>query len=319
MRAGQLVFAWIVLTVRLIIARPRAVLWSQWRFSFEPMFASLASILLPKTIFGIIAHEPVPRSDAKDTSRHKTGGLIEFAFGTAWRRLDLAFVLGSKTRDLAISHWRPRCPVYVIPHGSESGLRGGATVRNVADTDPVALFFGVWSKYKGIDVLLQAFETVHGLYPEARLVLAGAVGADVDADEILTRSRAIGNVDAHPGYVPIEDVPALLDAARVVVAPYVRATQSGAAHLAYTFGRPVIASAVGDLPEAVEDGVTGLLVPAGDAEALAVAILRLLREPALAARLGAVGERRVANASAAAAREVCEALAKAGETDGAHR
>jgi glycosyltransferase involved in cell wall biosynthesis len=54
-------------------------------------------------------------------------------------------------------------------------------------------------------------------------------------------------------------------------------------------GRAVIASAVGGVPEAVRDGVTGLLVPPSDPAALADAIRRLLADPALAQRMGAAG------------------------------
>ncbi len=319
LRAAQLVFAWVVLSVRLVIARPHAVLWSQWRFAFEPMFVVFLTMMLPSTIFGIIAHEPLPRSDAKDTSTPKTGGLLTRAFRAAWQRLDVAFVLGPRTRDLAVSYWRPRCPVYVIPHGSEPGVREGKLIRPVTETDPVVLFFGVWSKYKGIEVLLDAFARVRTELPESQLVLAGAPGADIDVDAVLGRAHQIGNVDARPGYVQLEDVAPLLDSARVVATPYIRATQSGVAHLAYTFGRPVIASAVGDLPEVIQDGLTGLLVEPGDADGLAMALLRLLRDPVLAAKLGAAGEDSVRDASAIAAARVCEALTEVGEANGRRR
>jgi glycosyltransferase involved in cell wall biosynthesis len=311
LRAAQLVFAWLVLSARLLIARPRAVLWSQWRFAFEPTFVVALSMMLPSTIFGIIAHEPVPRSDAKDTSTPKTGALITRAFRSAWRRMDVAFVLGPKTRDLAVSAWRPRCPVNVIPHGFEPGVRDGTPVRSVTDTDPVVLFFGVWSKYKGIEVLLDAFAQVRAELPESRMVLAGAPGADIDVDAVLQRAKQIGNVDAPPGYVPIEEVASLLDSARVVATPYIRATQSGVAHLAYAFGRPVIASAIGDLPEVVKNEVTGLLVEPGDADGLAAAMLRLLSDPGLAAKLGEAGENSVRDAWAVAAARVSEALQEA--------
>jgi glycosyltransferase involved in cell wall biosynthesis len=103
----------------------------------------------------------------------------------------------------------------------------------------------------------------------------------------------------------------LFDSARVVATPYIRATQSGVAHLAYTFGRPVVASAVGDLPDVIQDDVTGLLVAPEDVEGLAVAIVKLLRDPALAARLGAAGERSVDDAWAVAAERVSHALSEA--------
>jgi glycosyltransferase involved in cell wall biosynthesis len=310
LRAGQLVFAWIVLSVRLLVIRPRAVVWSHWRFAFEPMFVTALSTMLQSSVFGLIAHEPVPRSDAKDTSRAKDGEFLTRAFRSAWQRLDVAFVLGPRTRELAVSYWEPRCPVYVIPHGAEPGVRGGRSVRPVTATDPVVLFFGVWSKYKGIEVLLDAFGLVRAEIPESRLVLAGDAGADINVETVLERARQIGNVDARPGYVAVEDVAPLFDSARVVATPYIRATQSGVAHLAYTFGRPIVATAVGDLPEVIQDDVTGLLVEPGDAEGLAKAIVKLLKDPALAARLGAAGEKSVDDAWATAAGRVSDALAE---------
>ena len=311
LRAGQLVFAWTVLSVRLLVTRPDAIVWSHWRFAFEPMFVTALSTVLRSTTFGLIAHEPVPRSDAKDTSTAKKGEVLTRAFRAAWQRLDVAFVLGPRTRELAVSYWEPRCPVYVIPHGAEPGVRGGRSVRPVTETDPVVLFFGVWSKYKGIEVLLDAFALVRAEVPESRLVLAGDAGADIDVEAVLDRARQIGNVDARPGYVAVEDVAPLFDSARVVATPYIRATQSGVAHLAYTFARPIVATAVGDLPEVIQDNVTGLLVESGDAEGLAIAIVKLLKDPALAARLGAAGEKSVDDAWAIAAGRVSDALAEA--------
>lgn len=307
-RAAQLILAWTVLSARLLATRPRAVLWSQWRFAFEPLFVVALSAMLRSSILGLLAHEPLPRSDAKDTSTPKSGTVLTRAFRAAWQRLDVVFVLGPRTRDLAVSYWRPRCPVHVIPHGAEPALRGGRQVRAVTDTEPVVLFFGVWSKYKGIEVLLDAFALVRDRLPESRLVLAGAPGADIDVATVLDRARQIGNVDARPGYVAVDDVAALFDSARVVATPYIRATQSGVAHLAFTFGRPVVATDIGDLADVVRDGVTGLLVGPGDAEALAAAIVELLKDPALAARLGAAGEAGVADAWAVAAARVSDAL-----------
>lgn len=309
LRAAQLIVAWMVLSARLLAARPPAVLWSNWRFAFEPMFVVVLSTMLRSSVFGLIAHEPLPRSDAKDTSKPKAGEILTRAFRAAWRCLDVAFVLGPRTRDLAITYWQPRCPVYVIPHGAEPGVRGGRSVRPVAATEPVVLFFGVWSKYKGLEVLLDAFARVRAELPEARLVLAGDAGADIDVGAVFERAGQIGNVDARPGYVAIEDVAGLFDAARVVATPYLRATQSGVAHLAFTFGRPVVATAVGDLPEVIQDDVTGLLVEPDDAEGLATAIVKLLKSPTLAARLGAAGEKSVDDAWARAAARVSDALA----------
>ncbi len=75
-------------------------------------------------------------------------------------------------------------------------------------------------------------------------------------------------------YVPDAEVGLYFAAADVVVLPYTAATQSGVVQVAYGFGRPVITTAVGGLPEVVRDGVSGLLVPPSDPAALAGAVAR---------------------------------------------
>lgn len=309
-RAGQLVLAWLVLAYRLRSRPPRAVLFSQWRFTFEPWFVVAICKLLPHTVFGIVAHEPLPRSDAKDTSTPKDGRLLQASFAAAWRQMDTAFVLGPRTRQIVLDHWQPDCDVVVIPHGDSGAMHRGRPPAPVTQTEPTALFFGTWTTYKGIDVLIDAFKLVKAEMPDARLIVAGAIGADVDGPDLLARAAAVG-VDARPGYCAMDEVPELIESARVVVTPYIRASASGVAHLAYTFGRPVIGTTVGDLPAAIEDGVTGLLVPPNDVARLATAMLELLRDPHLAAKLGEAGQTATKRSWAIAAASVSDAVAAA--------
>lgn len=307
-RAGRLVLAWLVLAYHLRRRPPRAVLYSQWRFTFEPWFVVFIGRLLPHTIFGILAHEPLPRSDAKDTSTPKEGRLLRASFAAAWGEMDTAFVLGPQTRKLVLEHWHPRCDVHVVPHGDSGALWRRREPMPVQRTEPVALFFGTWTTYKGIHVLIDAFGLVRARMPSARLILAGAIGADVDGDELLRRAAETGNVDARPGYCDIEDVPDLVESARVVVTPYVRASQSGVAHLAYTFGRPVVGTTVGDLADTIVDGVTGFLVPPGDPAALAAAMLELLHDPDLSSAFGQAGRVAIERSWAIAASTISTAV-----------
>ncbi|MCV7303087.1 glycosyltransferase family 4 protein [Mycobacterium barrassiae] len=309
-RAAKLMLAWVVLGWYLVRIRPLAVLWSHWRFSFEPLFVVLIAAVLRNVTLGIVAHEPLPRSDAKNTSRPKSGRFFSFAFGAAWRRMDVAFTLGPQTRNLVLEHWRPRGEVVVIPHGDERVLGVGPAAARVADTAPVALFFGTWSTRKGIHVLLEAFALVLKSLPEARLILAGAVDAAVDLDALLARADEIGNIDARPGYVAVDEVSSLFSSVRLVVTPYLQAAQSGVAHLAYTFARPVVATAIGDIPQVVKDGKTGLLVRPNNREELADAMLVLLRDAQRADDMGAAGQRSVAGAWETAAMRVSEALGR---------
>ena len=90
-----------------------------------------------------------------------------------------------------------------------------------------------------------------------------------------------------------KEVSQLFRQANVVVLPYIEATQSGVVPVAYTFGKPVVATTVGGLPEQVEHEQTGLLVPPRDERALADAVVRLLKDRDLRHRMGQNGKRKL--------------------------
>jgi starch synthase len=90
-------------------------------------------------------------------------------------------------------------------------------------------------------------------------------------------------------HIDEEEVRRLFQEASVVVLPYVESFQSGVIPIAYTYGKPVVATTVGGLPEMVDDGVTGLLVPPRDERKLAEAIVTVL---ARKRRMGEGGKNR---------------------------
>ena len=94
------------------------------------------------------------------------------------------------------------------------------------------------------------------------------------------------------GFVPPTELGRWYERAAVVACPSRREGYGVAAREAMAWGRPVVASAVGGLVDAVEDGVTGLLVPPGDVRALREALERLLADADLRARLGAAARAR---------------------------
>jgi D-inositol-3-phosphate glycosyltransferase len=156
---------------------------------------------------------------------------------------------------------------------------------------PVILFFGQIKKVKGLHHLIRAFRQIVDRCPAARLVIAGpewkesfagyaTLIHDLDlADKVLTRIE----------YVPDEQVGLYFSAADVVALPYTEAYQSAVLYMAYSFAKPVVASAVGGLAEVVEDGATGLLVPPTHVNRLADALLVLLLDPEAAEALGEQG------------------------------
>jgi glycosyltransferase involved in cell wall biosynthesis len=100
------------------------------------------------------------------------------------------------------------------------------------------------------------------------------------------------------GFVPPHELGPYYERASVVVVPSRREGYGVVAREAMAYGRPVVATAVGGLLDAVEDDVTGVLVPPGDVDALREAIAGLLGDGARRARLGAAGRARAAEAFA---------------------
>ena len=143
----------------------------------------------------------------------------------------------------------------------------------------VVLFFGYIRRYKGLDVLLEAWPTVRARRPAARLVAAGEIFEDPAPYRAQAeQAGSDGSVTLIGRYVPDDEVEALFKAADVVVLPYRSATQSGVTHVAYALGVPVITTDVGGLAETVRPGETGLVVPPGDPASLADAIARFFAE-----------------------------------------
>jgi len=137
------------------------------------------------------------------------------------------------------------------------------------------LAIGRIKPYKGIDELLGAYAAIPA-ESAPPLVVAGA-GQFSAAQSVALKALADGGwpVTVINRWLTDEESASLTAAARWVVTPYTSATQSGVIPLASAFGVPVIASDAGGLAEQVEDGVSGLLVPAGDAGALRGAIERV--------------------------------------------
>jgi glycosyltransferase involved in cell wall biosynthesis len=199
-------------------------------------------------------------------------------------RFDLVVVHGDRSRAEFEATW-PGKRVVVIPHGDE---------RIFADRPPPPsaeeriLFFGDWRKVKGLPVLMDAFDELVRRRPAARLTVAGTPAPE-DWDPGLLREWARGHsgrVEVVDRYVPMAEVAPTFARARVVATPYVTGYQSGVIHLAATMARPVVTSDVGDLSAAVNDGVTGRVVPPCDAARLAGALEEVLADPELAARMG---------------------------------
>jgi len=172
-----------------------------------------------------------------------------------------------------------------IPPDSRNAIRSELGIDPGA---PLVGAIGALTPEKGHRDLLAAFRSVAADRADAVLIIAGdgpdRASLESDARTLPPdRVRFLGHRD---------DVPRILGALDLLVMPS-RSEGLGTTVVdAQMAGLPVVATRTGGLPELVEDGVTGLLVPPADPPSLASAIARLLRNPDLSARLGQTGRER---------------------------
>jgi glycosyltransferase involved in cell wall biosynthesis len=162
-------------------------------------------------------------------------------------------------------------------------------LRPPLSSPPTIAFAGRLVRQKGVDVLLGAFAKVMAQSPEARLLVAGDGRERAPLQRLIADSGLSANV-FFLGHLSRADVERRFTAAWVQVVPSRFAEAFGlAAAEAMMRGTAVVASASGGLPEIVRDGQTGFLVPPGDTQALAEALLVFLRDRALAEQMGKAG------------------------------
>jgi glycosyltransferase involved in cell wall biosynthesis len=200
------------------------------------------------------------------------------------------FVHGPISREQYLRDYLP------VPHADDRVRLTvhGAILAGDAPCEPGdgfrALMFGRMEAYKGLDILLRAITDMANRGCTIDLELAGS-GPELDRLE--NNFRALPHVRVDNRFVSSAVLIEKIRAADCVLLPYLDATQSGVLAAAFANGRFVIASRVGGLSDLVEHGVNGLLVPPGDAAALADALRIVAGDPALRQRLRA-GARRTA-------------------------
>jgi glycosyltransferase involved in cell wall biosynthesis len=158
---------------------------------------------------------------------------------------------------------------------------------------------------KGHAVLLEALAQ---LARAGRTPVCLVAGTGPEGESLQDRARALGVAGQLRWLGQVADVRPVLAAADVVVMPSLAEGLGVAAIEGMAAGRPVVASAVGGLPELIADGVQGLLVPPRDPAALAAALARCLDDAALRVRLGAAGRSRADAFSTAAMARGTEAV-----------
>jgi len=169
---------------------------------------------------------------------------------------------------------RPADNVHVIPRGVNSIYRRFLRSK-VEEEDHLILFFGRIWEYKGLRYLIEAEPLITEKVPTVEIVIAG-IGEDIRKYLEMMKHRE--KFVIYNYIIPNEMVAELFQKASVVVLPYIEASQSGIVPLAYAFKKPVVVTNVGSIPEVVDNGKTGYIVPPRNPKKLAEAIVDLLKD-----------------------------------------
>jgi glycosyltransferase involved in cell wall biosynthesis len=230
-----------------------------------------------------------PYGDIARLRGSKLGGAVLRALPAAHAVVSLNRELSGELAQVGVDRQRAR----IIRNGVDlerwrpPGDRERAAARRafgVPSDAVLVVYVGRLARPKGVDVLLDAWRRLEQRPTSGQLLLAGdgQDGAEYRrfAAAHLRHARFLGR---------LPDVQELLRGADVLVLPSLSEGLSNAVLEAMAMGLPVVATRIAGLDEQVQDGVTGLLVPAGDAAALGAALERLMNDPDRRVALGRAG------------------------------
>jgi glycosyltransferase involved in cell wall biosynthesis len=208
-------------------------------------------------------------------------------------------VLARAERVIALTRsWReilariePRARIEVMPNGVSLPVLD--ETRSPDERRPTLLFLGDVGQHKGAFDLVRAFARIAHRFAGLRLVYGGV--GDIDRVRVIAAELGVADRIECPGWLAPEAKRAALAGAAGFVLPSYMEGMPMALLEAMSFGLPVIATAVGGVPEIITPEVDGLLVPPGDIAALAAAMARLVGDPQLRRRLGVAARATVAN------------------------
>lgn len=198
----------------------------------------------------------------------------------------------TKNTLLSSASWLRQDKIKVIYHGIDTKLFAvsGKSTReelNIPNDKPVIGFVGRLNVQKGIVYMMDAFKIIKGKIPDAQLLIAGT--GDL-YEEIVKKSDEYGYSNSVYLLGFREDIPDILNSIDVLLLPSLWEGFGLVLIEAMACGKPCVTTSVSSMPEIVEDGVSGFILPPKDPAALAEACCKLLTNPQLADDMGKQGK-----------------------------
>ena len=213
-----------------------------------------------------VVHDPIPHSGQERQEINR-----RFAFNYCKDYILLSQSLAgefAKKYNISSSH------IHFNKMGEFDYLRGMKPTQRIVDRKYI-LFFGQIVPHKGVEYLMEAMLEVHKRHPELFLVVAGKgnIYFDMKPYEDLDYIKKIFR------FIGIQEMVNLFKGAEFVVCPYKDATQSGVVQTSFSMNIPVLGTNVGALPQTIQDGITGKIVPPSNSRVLAETIIELMDHP----------------------------------------
>ncbi|MEW6096631.1 MAG: glycosyltransferase family 4 protein [bacterium] len=169
--------------------------------------------------------------------------------------------------------------IAIIPHGVYNFFKDKYSTNKEEEKNTI-LFFGNIVPVKAIDALIDAIPKIKSEIPDIKLTIAGDGKIPEQSWKIIKRHKP--NFEIHNYFIPNEKVGEFFSRASLVVIPNrSQEGHSGSLTVAYSFGKTVVTTNVGEFPILVRDAGCGLIVPPDNPEVLAEAIIKLLKDDKL--------------------------------------
>ena len=227
------------------------------------------------------------KSNLIDKIKNKIVDRLEMSLGKhLWSRtLNNAYCIPvsvTKTLEMLPEHNKRRAPI--IPLGVDTKIFNCSNNEAVSQSITI-LFAGTIESYKGISYLLEGMQIVLKKFQDAKLILAGG-GRELEYYKALAEKLGIGKNVRFLGPIDFNKMPELYKKCDIFCLPSMFEAFGLSIIQAMSCGKPVVSTRTGGIPEIIENEKSGFLVPAGEAESIANAIIRLAKDGTLRRKMG---------------------------------
>lgn len=248
--------------------KPDLLFFNFWMPYFAPSMGYIAGQLAPKTKVISLLHNVAPHER----------GFLDKPFLKYFLNRNHGFIVMSDQVKSDLLKLKPDAKYEFKPHplydhfGEVVDKTEACNKLGIDPNKKTLLYFGIIRKYKGLDLLIEAFGKLDNSY---QLLIVGESYGSFDSykNQIASNPNK-DRIFEHVRYVSDEEVPIFFSAADTCILPYRSATQSGIIAIAYHFNLPLIVTDVGGLKEMVNENETGVVIPTPTTEAIKDGIIQ---------------------------------------------